>query len=248
MSKYVKMVDSSEDELMHYGVLGMKWHHHKAKSYQKAAEGWHNQANKHLNSMKDIAAIGYKEGAKVAYKNYVYATDAANKFERKAEKHLAKNQANLDKKLEKIKKKSKYVSLEKENKLLQDVYDQSEKDYKAGHRYERSDKLEEEAARRNVAKADKIMAERNKHWKDMVNNDFMVFNDSKYTVEDMRKAMDEFHDIQDKLNKEYVNSKEYNDGAYKEVQNNRTKWMSENAAKQEELLAPKKKYLKYTTL
>lgn len=25
MSKYIKMVDCSEDELMHYGVLGMKW-------------------------------------------------------------------------------------------------------------------------------------------------------------------------------------------------------------------------------
>lgn len=36
MSNYITMVDCSEDELMHYGVLGMKWHHHKAtQNYNK---------------------------------------------------------------------------------------------------------------------------------------------------------------------------------------------------------------------
>lgn len=132
MSNYIIMVDSSEDELMHYGVLGMRWHHHKAKNYRAKADVVRR-------SQKDMFAEARKkrEDAELQRKNHNTVTskryikeakklekeaDKLNKeigkYDSKMQKHLDKNATNADKKIEKIKRSNEYATLEDSRKNL----------------------------------------------------------------------------------------------------------------------------------
>lgn len=60
MRDYIVTVDESEEELMHYGVVGMKWHHRRATAY--AAKGNMKKAQQHLDkniaNQKRMAKLG----------------------------------------------------------------------------------------------------------------------------------------------------------------------------------------------
>lgn len=68
MSDYLYSVDDNSEELMHYGVVGMKWHHHRAAVYAgrynaakargstAAAQRYMNKYSQHLNKNVDNAS------------------------------------------------------------------------------------------------------------------------------------------------------------------------------------------------
>lgn len=71
MRDYIITVDESEDELMHYGVVGMHWHHRRAASY--AAKGNMKKAQQHLDKNKannlKKGGVYYKRLEKVSSKD-----------------------------------------------------------------------------------------------------------------------------------------------------------------------------------
>ena len=64
MSEFVVTRDENTDELMHYGVLGMKWRHRKsqARSYKKQLNSLDKESTHHIAKyMKaDVKAKKYE--------------------------------------------------------------------------------------------------------------------------------------------------------------------------------------------
>lgn len=253
-------VNPADEHLVHYGVLGMKWHVHKAKQYRAKGDAVRKKQNDLYNKARDkradaeyqkqnhntVTAKRYNKEAKDIEKSADKLNKILDKLDKKKNKHNDKNKKAIDEKVEKMKQSEKYQLLEKSKQTWDDVYNQRKTDWDNGKLYDRSDKIEREAEARNVKKADDIMSKQNKHWDDMVKNDFMVFKNSKYTAEDVNKAIEEHSKIQDKLNHDYINSKEYEVAAYNDLQNRNRQWREENQAKQNEMEdKTRKKYRKY---
>lgn len=109
MRDYIITVDESEDELMHYGVLGMKWHHHQAVKYSSKAARASNAARDEQKYRKDFdkdmnrrmnkndpndvrtwqnTRNAEHEASKFNEQSY---RDRAKKYYKKANEHLDKN-------------------------------------------------------------------------------------------------------------------------------------------------------------
>lgn len=76
MSEYLYSVDDNSEELMHYGVLGMKWHQHRARANYAAARRYSSQA-------KQIRKAGYTKEADAV-------SETAAKYRAKGDSHSAK--------------------------------------------------------------------------------------------------------------------------------------------------------------
>lgn len=109
MRDYIVTVDESEDELTHYGVLGMKWHHHQAVKYSSKAARASNAARDEQKYRKDFdkdmkrrmnkndpndvrtwqnTRNAEHEASKFNEQSY---RDRAKKYYKKANEHLDKN-------------------------------------------------------------------------------------------------------------------------------------------------------------
>ena len=81
MQDYLITVDDNNEELMHYGVLGMKWHHRKASAARMYSSNYATNAK--IYGKLPLTSRYYKSLAK--------------HYSKKADKHLAKNTENLKK-------------------------------------------------------------------------------------------------------------------------------------------------------
>lgn len=101
MRDYIVTVDESEEELMHYGVLGMKWHHHNAKVNTHLA----NTARK-IGNTKVLKSVATALPPKAAKKYY---DKLESRYRANAESELNRNKKNAAKN-PKLKNASKYTS------------------------------------------------------------------------------------------------------------------------------------------
>lgn len=110
MSNYIKMVDCSEEELMHYGVLGMKWHHHKAKqNYNKMMQYKSSAQNKMNSTVQTIPKNGkFGKETKKLLKSGYKDLETANKYLRKHNKYVDKMNAGFDEERDKVMQNKKY--------------------------------------------------------------------------------------------------------------------------------------------
>lgn len=113
MSNYIKMVDCSEEELMHYGVLGMKWHHHKAKGYYNKMMRYKNSAQvKGQDAVRMIGQPGEnRKQTKALLKGSQKDLVKANKYLQKHNKYIDKMNAGFDENRDKVMKSKKYTNL-----------------------------------------------------------------------------------------------------------------------------------------
>lgn len=107
--------DYDDDCLAHYGVLGMKWHHHRASVYKRKAARANENAkgereyrkefdkdmNRRMNKNdpKDVRTwqnTRREEHDASKFNEQVYR-DRAKKYNKKANEHLEKNNRNVDK-------------------------------------------------------------------------------------------------------------------------------------------------------
>lgn len=123
MSNYIKMVDCSEEELMHYGVLGMKWHHHKAKGYYNKMMRYKNSAQvKGQDAVRMIGQPGEnRKQTKALLKGSQKDLVKANKYLQKHNKYIDKMNAGFDENRDKVMKSKKYVQLEQQKKYAEDA-------------------------------------------------------------------------------------------------------------------------------
>lgn len=116
MSNYIKMVDTSEDELMHYGVLNMKWHHHKAKqNYNKMMRYKNSAQAKGQDAVRMIGQPGENRNqTRALLKGSEKDLAKANKYLRKHNKYVDKMEAGFDEERDKVMKSKKYSTLQKQ--------------------------------------------------------------------------------------------------------------------------------------
>lgn len=110
MSNYIKMVDCSEEELMHYGVLGMKWHHHKAKKHYNKMMGYKNSAQaKGQDAVRMIGTPGEnRKQTRALLKDSQKDLAKANKYLQKHNKYIDKMNAGFDEERDKVIQNKKY--------------------------------------------------------------------------------------------------------------------------------------------
>lgn len=116
MSNYIKMVDCSEEELMHYGVLGMKWHHHKAtKNYNKMMQYKNSAQVKGQDAVRMIGQPGEnRKQTRALLKGSEKDLAKANKYLQKHNKYVDKMNAGFDENRDKVMKSKKYTTLQKQ--------------------------------------------------------------------------------------------------------------------------------------
>lgn len=110
MSNYIKMVDCSEEELMHYGVLGMKWHHHMAKKYYNKAALEKRKTNMHMdNAIKTLDTN--RKATRNELINAAKTQRKADKYMQSHNKYIDKMNAGFDENRDKVMKSKKYTNL-----------------------------------------------------------------------------------------------------------------------------------------
>lgn len=113
MSNYIKMVDCSEEELMHYGVLGMKWHHHMAKKYYNKAALEKRKTNMHMdNAIKTLDSN--RKATRNELINAAKTQRKADKYMQSHNKYVDKMNAGFDENRDKVMKSKKYSTLQKQ--------------------------------------------------------------------------------------------------------------------------------------
>lgn len=111
MSNYIKMVDCSEEELMHYGVLGMKWHHHMAKKYYNKAALEKRKTNMHMdNAIKTLDTN--RKATRNELINAAKTQRKADKYMQSHNKYVDKMNAGFDENRDKVMKSKKYSTLQ----------------------------------------------------------------------------------------------------------------------------------------
>lgn len=135
-----------EEYLAHYGVLGMKWHVHKAKQYRakgdivrkKQSDLYDEARNLRAESEyqkqnhNTVTAKGYKKKARDIEKTADKLNKILDKLDKKQNKHNDKNSAEIDKRIEKVKQSDRYKNLMRKIDVERSMMADYEKRYNRG--------------------------------------------------------------------------------------------------------------------
>ena len=92
MQDYLITVDDNSEELMHYGVLGMKWHHHRATTYASRAQSDRDSARMHARRARKLKNNpNMKSEYDANIKEQLNYMNSAQRNEAKSKSHLEKN-------------------------------------------------------------------------------------------------------------------------------------------------------------